>query len=221
MRGEPDRPLDGGEEVDGAEREEPRQEDVLDLASRGPPRPAELLEDEEEQRRPEAREPDDELAVAEVLGAPRELHEREHEHGRERGEADEGLPLERREVVVARVVRRARPGDPGDRGATRPRGARSGCRACAPRDGSGRRRLRTRFPRRDRAPAPRGHGASACPGPTSVGGDSCGAHATGRSRPLANESSPRAKDAADPGPGREARYAPRRADAPHLPCLWT
>ncbi len=66
-----------------------------------------LLEDQKEKGRGEPREPDDELPVAEVLRAPRERHEREHQQRGEGGEADEGLSSELREVVPACVGRRA------------------------------------------------------------------------------------------------------------------
>ena len=107
MGREPDRPFDRREEVDGAEREEHRQKDVLELAALRAPRPPELLEQEEQDRRAEAGEPDEELPIAKVLGRPGELDKREHEDGRERRKADVRLPSIDCEVVVACVVRGA------------------------------------------------------------------------------------------------------------------
>ena len=66
-----------------------------------------LLEREEQPCGRERGEPDDELPVAEVLRCAGELHEREHEHRRQRREADVRLAFELGEVVVHRV--RGRP----------------------------------------------------------------------------------------------------------------
>src|SRR5262249_26586900 len=93
------RALNRGEEIDRSEREQERQSHVLDFAPEGAARTPELLENQKEDCWTDAREPDDELAVPEVLRAPREPEERHHQDGRKRRKADEPLRVVQREVV--------------------------------------------------------------------------------------------------------------------------
>src|SRR5262249_41693633 len=74
--------------------------EVLELRMLAFAHAPQLLEHEKEERRPQAREPEPDLPVAQVLRASRDLRERQENHRRERREAHVVFALELGEVVV-------------------------------------------------------------------------------------------------------------------------
>ena len=104
VSGKPNGALDGGKEVDRSEREQKRDPSIGAFVSFTLSHSAQLLERKEESSGSDASEPYDELRVAEVLWRSREPYEGKHQHGREGGEADEGLAAKDGEVVVPCVA---------------------------------------------------------------------------------------------------------------------
>ena len=115
MRGEPNRPLLGGEEVDRAEREDEGEGEVLQLGALALSHAPELLQHQEEYRRPDSREPEPDLSVAQVLRRLGDVEPRQEDQGGERREADEPFAFELGKVVVLGVRGRRMAQDRGGR----------------------------------------------------------------------------------------------------------